>query len=278
MNSNESPITEIRSGSIGRPHQALVELWAYRQVVRAFAERSFRLKYKQAVLGVAWAVLQPLAFLVIFVVAFSEVFELEDGASYASVALAALVPWQFVSAAVTEGANSLLQQAAMLRKVYFPRQSPVVGSVLSTLPQLAIGLGLLVLLAPIVGAQLGWNSLFILPLSLLIMIPAAAIAMPLAAMNVYYRDVRLILPMGIQFWFFASPVAYPISTISENWQIPYAVINPVAGILDGFRSAYSINSAPDAALLLASVAGSIVYLVIGLLIFNSLERDMAEVV
>ncbi len=268
-------ITPTRQTSIRKMIQ---ELWAYREIVVAFAERSFRLKYKQAVFGVLWAVIQPLAFLLIFVLAFGRLVPVNDGETYAAVALAALVPWQFISSAVSEGSNSLLQQAAILRKVYFPRHAPVLGAILSTLPQLLIGLVLLLLFAPIVGADLGINTFYVIPLSLLACLPALAASLPAAALNVYYRDVRLVLPMAIQFWFFASPVAYTAAVVNSPWRELYALFNPAVGILDSFRRAYASNLAPDWELLGLSLLGAAVYLFIGLFIFEKLEADMAEVV
>src|SRR6478672_3101562 len=166
------------------------QLWAFREVVAAFASRGIRVRYKQTVLGVAWAVLQPLAFLAVFVIFFSDNVGGGHTAAYAAATLAALVPWQFIATSLSFGANSLVTDADLLRKVYFPREAPVLGAVCPRLADLGIGLGLLLVVLPFLDATISWNLLWI-PLTCVVtvLVPVAA-ALPLGAMNVYYRDFR----------------------------------------------------------------------------------------
>lgn len=259
--------------------QGLRELWAYREVVWAFAERDVRLKYKQAALGVAWAVVQPLAFLTIFVVVFDRVARVSSGSvSYAAFALAALVPWFFIQTAVSFGAQTLLMDASLVRKVYFPREAPVLGAVLSAGLDFAIGLGLLLSLGPILGTRLSWAVLFTVPLWLVLAVLASGVAMALGALNVYYRDFRYVLPLFLQLWMFASPVAYPLSAVPERWRALYVLANPVTGILDGFHRTLAQGVPPDPRLLALSTAAAVITAWGGYWVFKRMEPAFAETI
>jgi ABC-type polysaccharide/polyol phosphate export permease len=265
----------------GRPAlvQALRELWAFREVVWAFAERDTRLKYKQAVLGVAWAVIQPLAFLAIFIIVFGRVAGVSGGGvSYPAFALAALVPWFFVQTAVSFGAQALLMDAALVRKVYFPREAPIVGAVLSSGLDFAIGLGLLLILGPLLGTRLSWTLLFAVPLWLILVVLASGTAMTLGALNVYYRDFRYALPLILQLWMFASPVAYPLSAVPGKWKAIYVLANPLTGILDGFQRALAEGRPPELHLVAISAAAACLIAWAGYWVFKRMEPGFAETV
>ena len=259
--------------------QVLLELWAFREVVWAFAERDTRLKYKQAVLGVAWAIIQPLAFLTIFVIVFGRVARVSaGGVSYAAFALAALVPWFFVQSGVSFGAQALLMDSPLIRKVYFPREAPVLGGVLSAGLDFAIGFGLLLFLEPVLGSRLSWTALFVVPLWLILALLVSGIAMALGALNVYYRDFRYALPVLLQLWMFASPVAYPLSAVPEQWRTLYALANPAAGVLDGFGRALAQGQPPDAWLLAVSAGEALVTAWLGYIVFKRVEPGFADMV
>lgn len=258
---------------------AIRELIVYRECVWSFAARSLRVRYKQAALGIAWAVLQPLAFLAVFIIFFGHIAGVSGGGtSYAAFALAALVPWQFVANGVSFGGDSLIQDGSLIRKVYFPREAPVLGSVGSFLPDFGIGLLILLISAPFTGAELGWNLLWVPMLIVLMILPTIAIALPLAALAVYYRDFKYALPFGIQLWLFASPVAYPVTEVSPQWRWLYALINPVVGMLEGFRRVIALGAAPEWGLLALSTFSSTVILVGGFHLFKRLEREFADVI
>lgn len=260
--------------------RALRELIAYRECVWSFAARSLRVRYKQAVLGVAWAVVQPLAFMAIFVVVFGGVAGIKGGShtSYAAFVLAALVPWQFVSSGVSSGGDALIQDAGLLRKVYFPREAPVLGAIGSYVPDFLIGLTLLLLAAPFTGAHIGWHLVFVPLLLVAILLPAIAVAVPIAAFALHYRDFKYALPFAVQIWLFASPVAYPLTQVGHSWRWVYAVVNPVVGMLEGFRHVLALGTSPDWGLLGLSVASSILLLAVGFRIFKKLEREFADIV
>lgn len=258
---------------------ALRELWAFRGTILAFAERDIRVKYKQAVLGISWALIQPLAFLGIFAVFFGRVAKISgDGVPYAAFALTALIPWNYVSTTVSFGANALLSDASLVRKVYFPREVPVLAAAVASCVDVAAGLVAFILLGPILGAHLTWISLLAPLLLPFVALPAIGVSLALAALNVHYRDFRYALPLGVQLWMFASPVAYPLTKLPAEWQIPYAALNPVAGPLDAFRHVLGLGVLPSLQLLLASLAGGILWLLIGYRLFKGMEPSFADVI
>ena len=255
------------------------EIIDYRECIWSFAARSFRIRFKQAALGLGWAILQPLAFLAVFVVVFSGIAGVKvSGATYAAFAISAIVPWQFVSSGVSFGGDALIQDSGLIRKVYFPREAPVLGAIASYTPDFAIGLALVLLAAPLTGAHITWNVLFVVPLFAAIAIPTIAIAIPIAGLAVYYRDFKYALPVAIQLWLFASPVAYPITKVPADWRWVYAIVNPIVGMLQGFNRVLAVGAAPDWSLLGLSLASSLVLLLVGFRIFKRLEREFADIV
>src|SRR5579884_3091125 len=259
------PVVEltIEASAHVRLRERLRELWAFREVVWAFAERDARLKYKQAALGIAWALLQPLMFLGIFVVVFGRIAGVQgEGASYPAFALAALVPWFFVQSTVSFGAQSLLRDGALVRKVYFPREAPIVGAVLSGGLDFVIGLALLLAL----------------PMWLILATLASGVAMILAALTVYYRDFRYVLPVALQLWMFGSPVAYPLSAVRPQWRALYVAANPAAGVLESFRRVLTQGQAPDPALCAISAAGACAVAWAGYWFFKRMEPGFADAV
>jgi ABC-type polysaccharide/polyol phosphate export permease len=272
---------ELVLEGIARPGMAtaLRELWHFREVLRSFTSRSVRVRYKQALLGITWAVIQPLAFLGLFVIFFGRVADISGGGvPYAAFALSALVPWQFVSNGVSLGTGSLVSDAALIRKVYFPREAAVLGAIGATGLDLAVGIGLFLALAPFLGAKLGLSFLYVPLLVVALTIPVVGICLPLAAINVYYRDFRYVLPLATQLALFASPVAYPVSLVPERWQGLYALVNPFVGPLDGFRNAMALDDAPDWHLLGLSALTGVVLLVVGYRVFKAFEPEFSDVV
>ena len=258
---------------------SLVELWGYRSVVVAFAERHIRVKYKQAVFGVAWAVIQPLAFMTVFTVALGRMAGVEGGgAPYAAFSLSALVGWTLLQNGVSDGASTLVDDSTLLRKVYFPREVPVLGSQLAVGVDFAIGLALFVIIGPFLGAQVSFAWLLAPVLAVGLLLLGTGVSLLLAGLTVYYRDFRHALPFLLQLWLFASPVAYPLTVVPENWQFLYVALNPAAGLLDGFRRVLALGVLPDPGVLLASTAGTIVVLGVGYRLFKTLEPNFADVV
>lgn len=269
----------IQGGGYAHLSDRFRELWAHREVVWAFAERNIRLKYKQAVLGAAWAVLQPLVFLGVFFVVFGRLAAVSGGASsYPAFALAALVPWFFVQTSVTFGAQACLADGALIRKIYFPRESSVLGGVLSTGLDFAIGLVVLLALEPVLGGRWSWSVWMVIPLWLTLAFLATGVAMILGALTVYYRDFRYVLPVLMQLWMFGSPVAYPLSAVRPEWRSLYLLVNPVAGILDGFRRVLTEGRFPDSGMLVTSMATACAIACVGYWIFKRMESGFADAV
>lgn len=259
--------------------QGLREIWAFREVVWALAERNVRVKYKHAVLGVAWAALQPLAFLAIFTIIFARIAGPSPGNTpYPAFALSTLVPWMFLQTAVAFGGQGLLADGTLLKKVYFAREAPVLGAVLSSCVDFGIGLGLVMVLGPFLGAHLSWAMLLVVPLSLVLVVLASGITMALSALTVYYRDFRYAVPLFLQVWMFASPVAYPVTMVPERWRNIYVMANPAAGILDGFRRTLAEGRMPDPHLLAISVGSTAIVAWAGYALFKRLEAGFADAI
>ena len=269
----------VEGGPRLRLMQSLRELWGFRATILAFAERDVRVKYKQAVLGIGWAVIQPLAFMTIFTFTIGRLAPVSgEGAPYAAFALAALVPWTFLQTGVSFGSNALLTDGALVRKVYFPREIPVLGALLGAGVDFAIGFVLFICLGPLLGAHFSATWLLVPFLALALGVLGAGVALALAALNVYYRDFRYALPFALQLWLFASPVAYPLSVVPEQWRVLYVVVNPAAGLLDAFRRVLALGQLPQTGPLAASLAGTAIIVYFGYRIFKSLEPNFADVI
>lgn len=259
--------------------QSLRELWRFREVVWAFASRAVRVRYKQLALGVVWVVLQPLAFMMIFSVFFGRVIGIRGGgAPYAASTLAALIAWTFVAGAVGFGANSLVEETNVLRKVYFPREAPVIGALLASLLDLGVSVVLAILLMPFLGGHLGVELIALPVVVIALVVPVLGVVLPLAAFNVYYRDLRYALPFAIQLWLFASPIAYPLSQIPDHWRNWYSLVNPLVAPIDGLRRVLAVGEWPDWELTAASTGIGLVLLVAGYRIFKGLEAEFADVI
>src|SRR5689334_12695097 len=256
----------------------LRELWEYRDLIYFLVWRDIKVRYKQTALGAAWAVLQPLLTMVVFSLFFGRLSRVpSDGVPYPLFSLAALVPWSFFSYGLSQSANSLVGSQNLIKKVYFPRLAIPLGTVLSGLVD--FGLGLLVLLAMMLayGITPGWRALWTLPLLLLTLLTALGVGFWLSALNVQYRDVRFIVPFLIQLWLFATPIAYPSSLLHEPWRTVYA-INPLVGVLEGFRWALlRTDTAPGGMLVVSSLATLLIFLG-GAMYFRRMESTFADLV
>jgi ABC-type polysaccharide/polyol phosphate export permease len=268
----------VVGGATASGIDAARELWQARQIVRAFALRSVRVRYRQAVLGAAWAAAQPLALLVPFVAFLRGSVREIGGVPYAASTLAALVGWQYLAAAVTAGASSLVSEAFLVRKTWFPREAPVVAAVGAALVELGIGLGLYLVAGPLLGAQLG-PGLLALPLALAVLVAVAlALSIPLAAVNALYRDVRHALPFVVLLWLFLSPVAYPLSRFGPGRRLLFAFANPAAGPIEGVRRCLAEGAWPDGGLLAASLLSATVIGWLGHRLFRRLAPILPDVV
>lgn len=254
----------------------LKELWAYRELFWVLTLRDLKVRYKQTALGVGWAVLQPLAMMAVFSVLFGQLARMPaDGLPYPVFVLAALVPWTFFASAVGGSSNSLIGSANLISKVYFPRLIIPLASVGSWL--LDLGIAMLLLLAMLAIYDIGWSwSLLAVPLlCLAVTLAALGVGTLLAAATVAYRDFRYVVPFLLQFWMFVTPVVYPASLVPEHWRW-IVNLNPMAGLIDGFRSALFGRPFDLSALGVSTVVAVGIFLV-GIVYFEKVERRFADI-
>ncbi len=256
----------------------LKELWDYRELLYFLVWRDVKVRYKQAALGAAWAILQPLLTMLIFSVIFGMFAKVpSDGTPYPLFAFVALVPWNFFATSLGQSSNSVVGSANLITKVYFPRLAIPLASVLAGLVDFALSfvvlLGMMVYYHHAPTIHVLWLPLFIL-LGL-----AAAVGMGfwLSAMNVKYRDVRYVVPFLVQFWMYASPIIYPSSMIPARYRTLYA-LNPIVGVVDGFRWALLGTKTAPGPMLAVSSAATVLFLVGGALYFRRMEAEFADIV
>jgi len=256
----------------------LAEVWRYRSLLLFLTLRDIQLRYKQTALGIAWAVLQPTATMLVFTLFFGKLAKLpSDGKPYSLFVLTALVPWQLFAYALTQSSNSLVAEQRLITKVYFPRLIVPLASVLSGLVDFFVTLLLLIGMLVWYGQPIG-PSLITVPLfALFALLTALSFGIWLATLNVQYRDVRYTIPFLLQFWMFVSPVAYPASLVPEAYRAWYG-LNPMAGVVEGFRWALLGTTAPAWDLIAVSVAVVALLLAGGLFYFRRFEKTFADVV
>lgn len=259
----------------------LGELWHYRELLWILALRDIRVRYKQTALGAAWAIIQPVFTMIVFSVFFGTLGgmsqKVQGHVPYPIYTFCALLPWQLFANALNNAGNSLILNQNLITKVYFPRLLLPLSSIVSALLDFGIAFGILLILMGFYGIA---PTLAILTVPLFVILAfatAAAVGLWLAALNVEYRDIRYVIPFLTQFWMFLSPVAYPSSIVPAKWQWLYG-INPLAGIIEGFRWAILGKAAPPSAMLLVSFAMVFILLIGGLLYFRRMEDSFADVI
>lgn len=261
----------------GWPSLRVAELWQYRELAYFLIWRDLKVRYKQTVLGAAWALIQPLFTMVIFSVFFGKLGRIpSDGVPYPLFSFAALLPWGFFSNALGQASNSLIGSSNLLTKVYFPRLVIPIASVLSGVVDFAIAFAFLIVMMFAYGTTPGAAVALVPFFFLLTVVASLGVALWLSALNVEYRDVRYVVPFLTQVWLFATPVAYPSSLLSEPWRTVYG-LNPMVGVVDGFRWALLGAAAPGAEILV-SAGVSLALVVTGAYYFRRMEGTFADVV
>jgi lipopolysaccharide transport system permease protein len=256
----------------------LWEVWRYRELVWFLALRDIKVRYKQTALGVAWAVLQPLFMMVVFSIFFGRLGSMpSDGLPYPVFVLVGLLPWQLFSYALTQSSNSLVNEQRLITKVYFPRVVVPLASVLSGLADFGVAFLLLLPVMVWYGVQPTWALLTLPLLVLFTVLTALAVGLWLAALNVRYRDVRYTLPFLTQVWLFLTPVVYPSSLVPPRWQLLFG-LNPMAGVVEGFRWAVLGQGEVEGLVMLGSVVGVVALLVSGLFYFRRVEQTFSDVI
>ena len=267
----------IEAGKSERHYWA--DLWKYRELFLFLAWRDILVRYKQTVIGVLWAVIRPILTTAVFVVIFSKVAKMpSEGVPYPILVFSAMLPWQFFATALTEASNSLVGNANMISKIYFPRLVVPASAIIVALADFLISLCILAVMMLCYGIVPTWHLLLIIPLTGIAFLAAFGAGVWLAALNVEYRDFRYVIPFIVQFGLYVSPVGFSSSVVPDKWRLLYS-INPMVGVIDGFRYAITGKAvffnwggfAISLVLVLLIAAGGICY-------FRKTERAFADVI
>jgi lipopolysaccharide transport system permease protein len=258
--------------------EGLGNVFQHWDLITSFALRDIKARYKQSVLGVAWALLQPLSMMVVFTLVFSLFAKVpSDGIPYPVFAYSALIFWTFFSNAVTGGTGAMVSNAPLIRKIYFPRETLLIAVLLAGLLDLGVASLLFVGLLFYYKIALSLAALWVFPLLLVQITLTFGVISLTSAVHVNFRDIGHGLPLVVQLWMFATPVAYPISVI-PGWLRPFYVLNPMAPIVDGYRRALILGAAPDLPALGLSVATTVIVTGVALSVFKRAARTFADVI
>ena len=277
MSRSELPVFDIAPSSAWRLLD-LRELWAYRELIYFLTWRDIKVRYKQTAIGVVWALLQPVAMMIVFTLFFGRLAGVDTGAvPYPLFALTALVPWQLFSRAITESTSSLVTDQKLITRVYFPRIIVPISTTLAAIVDFVIAGGLLLLLLFAYGMPVRLEMAWLPVFTLLLLITALGAGFWLSALNVEYRDVMYTIPFLNQFWFFITPVVYSSGVVPPQWRTLYG-LNPMAGVIEGFRWAIlGVGEGPDA-MILASAAVAIALFISGIIWFRRRERSFVDAI
>jgi lipopolysaccharide transport system permease protein len=256
----------------------LKEVWNYRELLYFLIWRDIKVRYKQTIIGGAWAIIQPFLMMVVFSLFFGYLAKIpSDGIPYPIFSYAALVPWMFFANGLSQSSNSLVGSANLIKKVYFPRLAIPVAAVLAGLIDFVLAFCVLLIMMFFYGILPTWNIVWLPAFFILTLMTSLGVGLWVSAMNVQFRDVRYTMPFLIQFWLFSTPIAYPSSLLSEPWKSIYS-INPMVGVVEGFRWALlGTKTAPGPMAIVSAVAAFIV-LLSGAFYFRRMEKIFADIV
>jgi lipopolysaccharide transport system permease protein len=256
----------------------LRELWEYRELLFFLVWRDIKVRYKQTALGAAWAIIQPFFTMIVFSLFFGRLAKVpSDGIPYPVFSYAALVPWTFFANGLSESSNSLVSSSNLIKKIYFPRLTIPIATVLAGAVDFVIAFAVLILMMFYYGITPTLNTLWLPLFVLLAFIASLGTGLWLSAMNVKFRDVRYVVPFIVQFWMFATPIAYPSSLLSEPWRTIYG-LNPMVGVVEGFRWALLGTETRPQGVVALSAAAALLILVGGAFYFRRMEKMFADVV
>ena len=256
----------------------LKELWEYRELLYFLTWRDIKVRYKQSILGASWAIIQPFFTMVVFSIFFGQLAKIpSDGIPYPIFSYTALVPWAFFSNGLNQASNSLVSSSNLIKKIYFPRLAMPIASVLGGFVDFALAFIMLIGMMFYYDMGLGIN-IFWLPFFLILaFVTSLGTSLWLSAMYVQFRDVRHIIPFLTQIWLFATPIAYPSSLLSEPWRTIYG-INPMAGVVEGFRWALLASGQTPGPIIIVSSFAALILLISGAFYFRRMEKDFADVI
>ncbi len=254
------------------------ELWAYRELLYFFVWRDIKIRYKQTVIGAAWAVLQPILTMLVFSLFFGKLAKIPSGGlPYPIFYYSALLPWMYFSTAMQNATNIVVEHQRVITKIYFPRVVLPISSVLPGLLDFVISFGVFIVMMAYYRIVPTQAVLWLPAFMLLAILTSLGVGLWLSALNALYRDVRYVVPFLVQFWMFASPVAYPSSLVPAKWRWLYG-LNPMAGVIEGFRWSLTGHGQPPDILLVASSAAVLLLVFSGLVYYHGVEGTMADVV
>lgn len=256
----------------------LKEVWDHRELAGIFVWRDIKVRYRQTIIGASWAIVQPFLTMVIFSIFFGRLAQVpSDNTPYPIFSYAALVPWTFFANSINQASLSLVANAEMIKKIYFPRLTMPIASVLGGLVDFTLAFVILVAMMFYYGYVPTLNIVWFPVFLLLAMLTALGVSLWLGAMNVQFRDVRYMIPFITQAWLFATPVAYPSSLLTEPWRTLYG-LNPMVGVVEGFRWALLGTDTAPGPMIVISFVVSLVILVTGIYYFRRVERIFADVI
>jgi lipopolysaccharide transport system permease protein len=266
-----------RSPSKGWALPKLRELWEYRELLFFFVWRDIKVRYRQTVMGALWAIIQPFFTMVIFSLFFGRLAQIpSDGLPYPVFSYAALVPWTFFATALNQASNSLVASAQMVKKIYFPRLSLPIATVLASVVDFVLAfivlLGMMLFYGLVPTINVLWLPFFLL----LALVTSLGVSLWLSAMNVQFRDVHYTIPFLTQAWLFMTPIAYPSSLLPEPWRTLYG-LNPMAGVVEGFRWALLGTDTAPGPMTLVSAAVALILFISGAFYFRRMEQGFADV-
>ncbi|MBK8508742.1 MAG: ABC transporter permease [Candidatus Competibacteraceae bacterium] len=285
-------VNKLEAAELKSPHRRVIEIhpkkglfdldleevWRYRELLYFLVWREVKIRYKQAAIGIGWAVLQPMIAMLIFTAIFGYFARIpSDGVPYAVFAFTAILPWTYFSEAFRRGGTGLVDDADLIRKIYFPRLIIPLAMMAAPLVDFLLTFAVLLVLLAWYGIMPTANILF-LPFFLLVaMLLALAVALWLGPINVRFRDIKHTLPFLIQIWMYASPVVYPLSMVPERWKLLYS-LNPMVGVIEGFRWALLGKASPDFLAMAVSLFLIVLLLLGGIVYFKKMERFFADVI
>ena len=277
VQATDMPVVRIEPAT-GWVSLKLRELWEYRELVYFLVWRDVKVRYKQTVLGAAWAIIQPFLTMVVFSLFFGQLAKVpSDGVPYPIFSYTALVPWTIFSYGLGQASNSLVSSAALIQKVYFPRLAAPIAVVLSSIvdfiPAFLVLLGMMLWYGMLPTIHVLWLPLFLL----LALVTSLGVGLWLSALNVQFRDIRYTVPFLTQLWLFATPIAYPSSLLPQPWRTLYG-LNPMAGVVEGFRWALLGTVAAPGAMMVLSALIALGFLVTGAFYFRRMEQTFADII
>jgi lipopolysaccharide transport system permease protein len=256
----------------------LRELAQNAHLILSFAKRDIRAKYKQTLFGVAWAVIQPLSLMIVFTFVFSMFARIpSEGVPYPVFSYSVLIFWMFFASCVTQGTVAMTANATLVRKIYFPRETLLLAVMISAFVDLAVAAVILVGMFFYFKVALTWAALWVVPLLLLQMMVMFTVILITSSVQVYFRDIGHALPLVMQLWLYATPIAYPLSSVPD-WLLPTYMLNPMVGIIDGYRRALLHGQAPDFHYLAIAYVTVAIAICIAYVSFKRAERTFADVI